>query len=558
MYFCPCSCAKADAEGEEDVLICLPRNLSYSGESYLDRFSVSSAYVHNSKRERQLLQTDVEEHYRSNGAAARAEQLLLEQTLALQSESLQGHDRPELKLHQPCTSCAMADSLGEAMAMTLGSKGGPESANVSVENTMTLPPSPIISSSYPLMQLKVDRSVTPDERDHPHDYLNSLAVESPDSDLTSEEGIFVNMMDDLEVDDGVNGKSTISEASDDTCVSGDSLYYSPEEADCLEDDAARSDEVLSSLEEAVQQVASDLEAASPFADPEDSSGQAAVTTDLQITVDDLEDCSEQASAARSEQDLGDIIDDTPSIPSDDYSASCNIFDLLSPESPVYQDREFNFTRTELRKSTSLKSKKTPPGTPRRKKVVRFADAMGLDLESVRHILNLESPPKIPASAMADLQAGLRLDRKDMGTKHLMPCFEQPGCSDTFVQRVMRDKVCLENAVAITGTTITGVVRVANIAFHKNVRVRFTTNGWTTFHDITTSYVMGSNDGATDRFSFTIVPPPDMTVGSRLEFAVSFNANGCDYWDSNFGNNYVFECFAKTLPTEAENSWIHFL
>nr|KAG5704493.1 hypothetical protein BaRGS_003804 [Batillaria attramentaria] len=171
--------------------------------------------------------------------------------------------------------------------------------------------------------------------------------------------------------------------------------------------------------------------------------------------------------------------------------------------------------------------------------------MGLDLESVRHILNLESPPQIPASAMKDLQAGPRGGPKGDGDQVPNALLRAAGLRRELHPEVLADKVCLENAITVTGTTITGVVRVANISFHKNVRIRFTTK-------------RNSNDGPTDRFSFSLVPPADFVPGSKIEFAVSFNANGAEYWDNNRGANYVFECYAKTIPTEAENSWIHFL
>lgn len=234
-----------------------------------------------------------------------------------------------------------------------------------------------------------------------------------------------------------------------------------------------------------------------------------------------------------------------------------LLDLLSPASPIYDDDEFNFPRGELRKSTSLKSNKTPPGTPRRKKVVRFADVMGLDLESVIHVLNMDSPPKIPASALADLQSGIEDDRKSVGARLLTACFSQPSASDGFMARVCTEKVCLENAV-ISDLTITGIIRVANIGFHKSVQVRYTTNSWSTYHDVAASYVHSSCDGPTDRFSFSIVTPPDFSVGSRLEFAISYTCGDVVYWDNNHNVNYLFECYAKTGLTEAEEAWMHFL
>lgn len=234
-----------------------------------------------------------------------------------------------------------------------------------------------------------------------------------------------------------------------------------------------------------------------------------------------------------------------------------LLDLLSPASPIYDDDEFNFPRGELRKTTSLKSQKTPPGTPRRKKVVRFADVMGLDLESVIHVLNMDSPPKIPPSALADLQSGIEDDRKSVGSRLLTACFSQPSASEGFMARVCAEKVCLENAV-ISDLTITGIVRVANIGFHKTVHIRYTTNNWSTHHDVAASYVHSSCDGPTDRFSFSIVAPSDFSVGSRLEFAISYTCGDVVYWDSNHKTNYRFECYAKTGLTEAEDAWMHFL
>jgi protein phosphatase 1 regulatory subunit 3A/B/C/D/E len=236
----------------------------------------------------------------------------------------------------------------------------------------------------------------------------------------------------------------------------------------------------------------------------------------------------------------------------------SISELIADDETVeYEESEFNFCKSELRKSSSLKSNKTPPGTPSRKKMVRFADAMGLDLEDVRHVLNLDAPPKIPASAMSDLKAGLDEDRKHIGNRYLAPCFAQPGACDDFLKSVISTKVRLENAV-ITQMTITGFVRVANIGFHKFVRIRYTTNSWGTFHDISASYIQNSCDGPTDRFSFSIVAPDSIGIHSKLEFAVSYTVNNSTYWDSNFGYNYVFECFAKTTPTENEDSWVHFV
>ena len=176
---------------------------------------------------------------------------------------------------------------------------------------------------------------------------------------------------------------------------------------------------------------------------------------------------------------------------------------------------------------------------------------------MRHVMNQEQPPRIPASAMADLRIGVEDERKDMGSRYLDICFPQPGALENFMQKVMANKVCLENCI-ITDLSITGVVRVANIGFHKVVRVRYTINNWITFYDVMASYIQRSCDGPTDRFSFTIVAPAVVGPGSRIEFCISFTVNDTVYWDNNDSQNYVILCYAKTTPTETAESWMHFV
>ena len=124
-------------------------------------------------------------------------------------------------------------------------------------------------------------------------------------------------------------------------------------------------------------------------------------------------------------------------------------------------------------------------------------------------------------------------------------------------RVMADKVSLENCM-ITDMSITGFVRVANIGYHKCVRVRYSINNWITFYDVMASYVQNSCDGATDRFSFTIVSPSTLGPGTRISFAVSFTVNDRVYWDNNKSKNYGIVCYAKTTPSDLDSSWVHFM
>lgn len=351
------------------------------------------------------------------------------------------------------------------------------------------------------------------------------------SDSGSEEGVFVNMMDDL---DSVGSHDGGGSMESDAYFSADSIN-SPEENDCVSSNEGSnfSERISSEL----RKVSSD-----GCIDEKSSTEK-----DLDKTLSTSEgNLSKERKFAKLKVELK-----SGTLTGADARA------YLVPESPVYDEPEFNINKSELRKSSSLKSNKTPPGTPRRKKMVRFADVMGLDLESVRHVMNQEQPPRIPASAMADLRIGMEEERKDMGSRYLDICFPQPGALENFMQRVMANKLCLENCI-ITDLSITGIVRVANIGYHKVVRVRYSINNWVTFYDVMASYVQKSCDGPTDRFSFTIVAPAAVGPGSRIEFCVSFTVNDTVYWDNNDGQNYVILCYAKTTPTDTEESWVHFV
>jgi protein phosphatase 1 regulatory subunit 3A/B/C/D/E len=225
------------------------------------------------------------------------------------------------------------------------------------------------------------------------------------------------------------------------------------------------------------------------------------------------------------------------------------------------DDDENRPTPRVRRCSSLKSGKTPPGTPGRKKIVRFADVLGLDLADVRTFL--DEIPKVPRSAYEDLQyaemsdnaalsmregtlSGVLLPTCISGTtkpdRCLIPLFQQPGGQLDFMDRVREDFVCLENAVVSDAVSycISGTIRVRNLDFHKSVHIRYTLEGWKTFSDLQATYVPNSCDGFSDKFSF-ILYAHTVQVGQRVEFAIRFQCRGGQYWDSNRGVNYAFQC-----------------
>lgn len=236
-----------------------------------------------------------------------------------------------------------------------------------------------------------------------------------------------------------------------------------------------------------------------------------------------------------------------------------------------QTDDDDFRPQRIRRCSSLKTGKTPPGTPGRKKFVRFADVLGLDLADVKTFM--DEIPTIPKQAYQDLVvSGDSLcddgdDLVDCGVesapcfvngplldKILTPMFQQPGGKVDFLDRVRTQNVCLENAVVTDPITLTisGTVRVRNLDFSKSVHIRYSLDSWVSYADFQASYVDKSCDGFSDKFCFTIFGN-SLRLGQRIEMAVRFSCKGEQFWDSNFGVNYCFQCMpGATKPIAADS------
>lgn len=216
------------------------------------------------------------------------------------------------------------------------------------------------------------------------------------------------------------------------------------------------------------------------------------------------------------------------------------------------DEDEDFCRPQrIRRCSSLKTGKTPPGTPGRKKIVRFADVLGLDLADVKTFV--DEVPKVPKQAYEDLEINIEPVETQIclgprADRVLVPLFQQPGALPCFLDRVREKQVNLENA-AVTdpiNLTITGTVRVRNLDFHKSVYLRYTTDNWRSFSDLQASYVENSCDGFSDKFTFTIYGT-SVQIGQRIEIAARFHCRGQQFWDNNYDTNYVFQCLPITQP-----------
>jgi len=113
----------------------------------------------------------------------------------------------------------------------------------------------------------------------------------------------------------------------------------------------------------------------------------------------------------------------------------------------------------------------------------------------------------------------------------------------------KDDVALQELILSQDQrTVTGSVRVRNIAYEKWLAVRFTLDWWQTTSEVTARYDRSIEDGAFDIFTFTIrlhdiwLRIEEKTIFIALRYTVA----GQEYWDNNAGMNYHIK-FALAPP-----------
>uniref|UniRef100_A0AAY4B9C6 CBM21 domain-containing protein n=1 Tax=Denticeps clupeoides TaxID=299321 RepID=A0AAY4B9C6_9TELE len=201
--------------------------------------------------------------------------------------------------------------------------------------------------------------------------------------------------------------------------------------------------------------------------------------------------------------------------------------------------------------------------------VRFVDSLGLELEDVKSFTSAEEP-LVPQHVLFRLLMNAELNSKwnlEISLPILKPVFPlQPGDQANFQERLGRQKVCLERLFCFE-VGITGIVQVLNLAFEKDISVRYSFTNWQSCSDTRGFWVSRRNGEEMaartncDTFHFALpVPPFVLHAGATLEFAICYKVLGAEFWDNNEGQNYKLTChsYKLSVPKECEDSMIHFL
>ncbi|CAF1099497.1 unnamed protein product [Rotaria sordida] len=197
-----------------------------------------------------------------------------------------------------------------------------------------------------------------------------------------------------------------------------------------------------------------------------------------------------------------------------------------------------------------------------KKAVRFADMLGLDLESIRYM----SPPDQSSTPIMQeclrLQLGqLRLGKNQINmykyptsssssllssTKKYNLVSKQFASPTNIIPLIYEKQVMLE-CLYTKDSIAYGTARVHNFTYDKLVFIRTTQNEWKTFKDIQACHSMNFPCDNTDTFTFQITltkSNDDITEPKKILFAICLQAMSQQFWDNNQGSNYVLDIFER--------------
>ncbi|XP_051538647.1 protein phosphatase 1 regulatory subunit 3G-like [Myxocyprinus asiaticus] len=195
-----------------------------------------------------------------------------------------------------------------------------------------------------------------------------------------------------------------------------------------------------------------------------------------------------------------------------------------------------------------------------RKRVKFADALGLNLASVKHF-NTSEDPHIPAKVFSRLKSfPLHHDRDFMDDlcvnlkstltlERLVPAFKMPVDSSDLEMRLTRCHVALES-VTITQFDVRGIIRAMGTSNRREAGVRYTFNDWLSFVDTQAILMPTENKTNRERFSFTMYTPPFLVPSASVHFAVYMKEDNCEFWDNNDGLNYSLKYSSTSCETAA--------
>lgn len=176
---------------------------------------------------------------------------------------------------------------------------------------------------------------------------------------------------------------------------------------------------------------------------------------------------------------------------------------------------------------------SPSSGNRSSKSVHFADTKGLALTSTSFF---DKENLSPTESRKKMFTYLKDNKqREAGLPAKLLNFKSAVSYEDVLARLGRQNVCLEKIVC-NSFGIYGRIQVWNLAFEKEVCVRYTFDAWQTFLDHYANHIPGSSSAKTDTFFFHL-RPPQTTAARKMEFAICYKVCDEEFWDNNHGDNY---------------------
>eukprot|EP00112_Aurelia_sp_Birch-Aquarium-sp1_P000130 Seg1010.5 transcript_id=Seg1010.5/GoldUCD/mRNA.D3Y31 product="Protein phosphatase 1 regulatory subunit 3E" protein_id=Seg1010.5/GoldUCD/D3Y31 len=172
------------------------------------------------------------------------------------------------------------------------------------------------------------------------------------------------------------------------------------------------------------------------------------------------------------------------------------------------------------------------------KVVRFADHEGHSLCEVFHIncsnnCNVEG---LDQNATARQKLGGKTKPRNVSKSRQLAPVMMPWNSERFYDRLELSNVSLENVVK-TRRGIIGMVAVKNLAYLKDVIIRYSFDNWATTLETHAAFYR-QDRRQTDFFVFVLASKAACFDRRwEVKFAIRYRVNGKEFWDNNDGSNY---------------------
>jgi len=169
----------------------------------------------------------------------------------------------------------------------------------------------------------------------------------------------------------------------------------------------------------------------------------------------------------------------------------------------------------------------------------FPECVRFQFGQLRFGNNLSDHPNIDRQSKSSSSSSLATKQYNLVSKYFT--------SPTNIIPLIYEKKILLECLYTKDSTACGTIRVHNCAYDKRVFIRLTQDEWKTSSDIQALHSMNYSHDNTDIFAFEITLPKsnnDTQGPNRILFSVCLQAMYQEFWDNNYGWNYVLDVFER--------------